>query len=209
MEGLLLGIGFIGLILALLTPNTKLGAALTLASFAGYFTLVGVNAWLPIILFVLGLLLLIMEVFIPDFGLIGILGVLLIVGGLYMTIGDLGQTIRDLSLAVLINAVLVFYLLKRGYTFNNLERLVLKTDLNQNDVPREDRMSEKPRFKTGMEGIATTTLRPSGKAEFGEEAKHEMDVLSAGGHIEKGARIVIDQIQGTKIVVRRVDIDGR
>lgn len=206
MEGILLGVGFIGLVLALLTPRSKLGAALTLVSFAGYFTIIGLNEWFPILLFVLGLLLLIMEVFIPDFGIVGIMGLLLLVGGLYMTIGDLGQTIRDLSLAVLVTAALIFYLFKKGYSFSNWNRLVLHTNLSRNEesVSGAPKPTQ-PELETGMEGVAATTLRPSGKAEFGTDQKFELDVLSSSGHIDKGTPVVIEKIQGTKIVVRRVE----
>ncbi|WP_028273972.1 NfeD family protein [Atopococcus tabaci] len=206
MEGLILGAGFVGLILALLTPQSKLGATVTLLSFAGYFTFVGLNEWFPILLFVLGLLLVVFEIFIPDFGILGILGFLLLIGGLYMTLGDIGQAIRDLSLAVLVAAALVFYLFKRGYSFHNWNRLVLNTNLGrkENTATKVTKLSQ-PVFEVGMEGVAVTPLRPSGKAVFGKEEKYELDVLTVGGHVEKGTPVVIEKIQGTKIVVRRVE----
>lgn len=206
MEGLILGAGFVGLILALLTPQSKLGATVTLLSFAGYFTLVGLNEWFPILLFVLGLLLVVFEIFIPDFGILGIFGFLLLIGGLYMTLGDIGQAIRDLSLAVLVAAALVFYLFKQGYSFYNWNRLVLNTNLGrkENSSSQDTKLSQ-PVFEVGMEGVAVTPLRPSGKALFGKEEKNELDVLSASGHVEKGTPVVIEKVQGTKIVVRRVE----
>src|SRR5690625_7685921 len=107
MEGLLLGIGFIGLVIALLTHQSKLGSAITLVSFASYFVIVGATNWFPILLFTFGIGLIIFEVFIPDFGIAGVLGILLVGGGLYLTHGDWTIMLRDLTLAILLSGLLV------------------------------------------------------------------------------------------------------
>ncbi|WP_027107981.1 hydrolase [Lacticigenium naphthae] len=198
MEGLLLGIGFIGLVLALLTPRSKIGAAITLISFSAYFFLIGMNQWFPIALFVLGLVLLIIEVFIPDFGLVGISGILLIVGGIYLTIGDVGQTIRDLSLAILVTASLVYYLIKKGYSFENLNQIILQTNLEA-----KEEKAPHPILESGTKAIASTDLRPSGKAIVKNGHEMELDVLSISGHIAKGEEIIIEKVSGSKITVRR------
>ena len=79
MEILLLTVGFIGLVIAALTPQSTLGGLLALASFGGYFYLNSLENWVPIVIFILGICLLIFEVFVPDFGVAGIIGFLLIV----------------------------------------------------------------------------------------------------------------------------------
>lgn len=110
-----------------LTPRKTIGATISVLSFTGYFYLVGVNSWIPVALFTVGLLLIVLEVFIPDFGLVGISGILSIVLGLYWTLGDLTQTIQDLSIAIVITAAMVVYLIRRGYSLTNVNKLVLQS----------------------------------------------------------------------------------
>ena len=200
METLLLIIGFIGVIVFVLTPWTKMGFFTALGSLSGYFYLAGLYSWTPVILFVIGLVLIVMEVFIPDFGLLGILGLVSVALGLYYTTGDFGLMVRDLSLALVISALLIIILVRKGYSFSNLNRLVLQTSSRENKGQTE--AEEKIPLKVGALGEAVTPLRPSGKASFGSHSQ-SMDVLSSEGHIASGTKIVISEIYGTKIVVRK------
>lgn len=200
METLLLIIGFIGVIVFVLTPWTKMGFFTALASLSGYFYLAGLYSWTPVILFVIGLVLIVMEVFIPDFGLLGILGLVSVALGLYYTTGDFGLMVRDLSLALVVSALLIIILVRKGYSFSNLNRLVLQTSSRENKGQTE--AEEKVPLKVGALGEAVTPLRPSGKASFGGHSQ-SMDVLSSEGHIASGTKIVISEIYGTKIVVRK------
>lgn len=200
METLLLTIGFIGVIVFVLTPWTKSGFFTAIASLGGYFYLAGLYSWTPVILFVIGLVLIVMEVFIPDFGLIGILGLISVALGLYYTTGDFGIMIRDLSLALVVSAILIIVLVRKGYSFSNLNRLVLQT--SSREIKEKAQTEEKSPLQVGTLGEAVTPLRPSGKAFFGEHSQ-SLDVLSSQGHIASGTKIVISEIYGTKIVVRK------
>lgn len=199
METLLLIIGFIGVIVFVLTPWTKMGFFTAIVSLGGYFYLAGLYSWTPVILFVIGLVLIVMEVFIPDFGLIGLLGLFSVALGLYYTTGDFGLMMRDLSLALVVSALLIVILVRKGYSFSNLNRLVLET--SSRDIQTPSASEEKLDLQVGTLGEAVTPLRPTGKASFGEY-KQTMDVLSAQGHIASGTKVVVSEIYGTKIIVR-------
>ena len=127
METLLLTISFIGVVFLLLTPWTKTSAIIAIASLIGYFNVVGVDGWTPILLISIGFILIIAEVFIPDFGLLGILGVLSVAWGLYMTTGDFGIMIRDLTIAIISSVIILILLLRNGYSISHLNRFVLNT----------------------------------------------------------------------------------
>ncbi|HPI99846.1 MAG TPA: hydrolase [Enterococcus sp.] len=200
MEGLLLAIGFLGIVCALLTRWTKTGTLVTLVSFYFYFDVVGIENWVPLILFTLGLLLIVLEILIPGFGFVGLLGTALVIGGLYYTIGDIFQTIRDLSMSVVISTAVIIYLVRRGYSLTGINKLVLNTNLQtQNEEKAED---NKIVLQPGLVGVAQTPLRPSGKATFGGADSPIYDVLSTEGLISISSPIVIEKIQGTKILVR-------
>lgn len=201
MEGILLGLGFIGVTLAILTPFIKSGMGLTLVSLAVYFWFIGIETWLPVILFTAGLLLIVFEIFVPEFGLAGIVGIILLISGLYLTIGDIGQTVRDLSLSVVITSGVVFYLIKNGYSLTNVNKLILQTNVAERSADNESD-ADKQAITEGLEGEAQTPLRPSGKVTF-QDDPHSFDVLSVDGHISKGTKVIVEKIKGTKITVRK------
>lgn len=201
MEGLLLGLGFIGVALAILTPFVKSGTGLTLISLAFYFRFAGLETWLPVILFTAGLLLIVFEIFIPEFGVAGVIGMILLIAGLYLTIGDIGQTVRDLSLSVVITSGVVFYLVKNGYSLANVNKLILQTNLPGSSSTEQEK-KEKPVINEGVNGTTLTPLRPSGKVVFGDDPT-VYDVLSIDGHISKDTEIIVDRVKGTKITVRK------
>ena len=51
-----------------------------------------------------------------------------------------------------------------------------------------------------QEGEAFTTLRPAGKARFGEQV---FDVQSQGDFIDPGQKVVVTEVSGHRVVVRR------
>lgn len=201
MEGLLLAVGFIGVAVAILTPLSKIGLGMTLISFILYFSFIGVHTWLPVFLFTIGLLLIVFEIFIPEFGIAGAIGTILLIVGLYLTLGDIGTTIRDLSMSIVITAGVVFYLVRNGYSLANVNKLILNTNL-QVSQKTESAKKTTP-IKPGLEGIAQTPLRPSGKVSFGTTDDTFVDVLSTDGHISKDTEIVVEKVLGTKVLVRK------
>ncbi len=200
METLLLTIGFIGIIFLVLTPWHKTGTIVAIGSLVGYFYYAGVDSWTPILLFIVGLVLIALEVFIPGFGLLGILGVVSVALGLYFTTNDFGLMIRDLTIALITSTILIVILIRSGYSISNLDKIVLKANSQQSMEIEET--EKKPQLSIGMVGEAVTPLRPSGKAIFEKDAG-SYDVLSAEGHVTRGEKVVIQEILGTKIVVRK------
>lgn len=201
MEGLLLAIGFIGVAIAILTPLSKTGFSVTMLSFIAYFSVIGIDTWLPLVLFTAGLLLIIFEIFVPEFGVAGILGALFLISGLYLTLGDIVMTIRDLSMAIVITSGVVFYLVRTGYSLTNVNKLILNTNLkgNQKTTTKKSTVQVEP----GLEGVTQTPLRPSGKVSFGTTDGILVDVLSDEGYISKDVTVVIDKVLGTKVIVRK------
>ena len=52
----------------------------------------------------------------------------------------------------------------------------------------------------GRHGVTETMLRPAGKASIGGK---RIDVVTDGGFLEAGERIVVAEVDGPRIVVRR------
>ena len=53
----------------------------------------------------------------------------------------------------------------------------------------------------GQTGEALTTLRPSGRAQFGERV---VDVVSEGSYIERGEQVEVLKVAGNRVVVHLV-----
>jgi len=195
---LLLSAGFVGLVIVGLTIHYLLGGLLAVGSFAAYFFLNGNGEWFPIVIFVLGIFLLLFEVFIPDFGIAGILGGVLLFGGIYLNYGDAGQSLLELSIAGIISVVLAIILLKKGYSFGNFKKLILEENLTK--ISGYSSTKDYTDY-LGKKGITTTILRPTGKVAFDGK---EIEVLSSGEQIEPEVFVEVIKVEGSKIIVRRV-----
>jgi membrane-bound serine protease (ClpP class) len=192
------GFGFAGTISAV-------GAVLF---FAPLYLLGLAESW-EIILFVIGVLLLIAEIFlIPGFGFLGVAGIVMIVFSLGAAlVGNVGLDFPDLELLTraiwtlaitLVLTILLISSLARYLPDNRwFNHLVLSasTDVASGYVTfaeHDDLM--------GSTGTALSTLRPAGTVLIDGK---RYDVVSDGDFIEKGATVKVSEVVGGKIVVSR------
>jgi membrane-bound ClpP family serine protease len=216
---LLIMIGITCLFLELKVPGVGLPGVIAALCFVLYFWS---NAqwfghqvtWLAILLFVLGLVLMGIEIFVlPGFGVCGISGIILVIGSLALVaVGHWPQTGQEwvgLSKKVgplglgLMGAVVLFALVAR-YLPNipYASRLLLKprTETDDLDEAGEAVMSAYAAL-LGAIGVATTPLRPAGKVQFGEQF---VDVVAEGSYILPGTRVQVIEIEGNRVVVKQV-----
>lgn len=154
---------------------------------------------LPIVICaVIGIILLIVEVFMPGFGLPGIAGLLLLGVSIVMTwmshgaYAGLGAT-----LVVLAIGGIVLSLSLKSATSGRISRsaLILK-DTTQ--TPREEPKLER---LISVEGVSQTVLRPAGIALVDGQ---RINVVTRGEFIGKDEQVVIEEIEGARVIVRRV-----
>lgn len=154
---------------------------------------------LPIVICaVIGIILLIVEVFMPGFGLPGIAGLLLLGVSIVMTwmshgaYAGLGAT-----LVVLAIGGIVLSLSLKSATSGRISRsaLILK-DTTQ--TPREEPKLER---LIGVKGVSQTVLRPAGIALVDGQ---RINVVTRGEFIGKDEQVVIEEIEGARVIVRRV-----
>jgi len=191
------GVGFAGLM-------AGLGAAM----FFGPHYLIGlVESW-EMIVFVIGVGLLVLEIFvIPGFGFAGVGGLILVVFSLGASlIGNVGFSfpgpeafrgaLSTLAVTMVLFVVLLFSLgryLPRSERFN---QLVLVPDLSSSTgFTSADTHDE----LIGRKGVALTPLRPAGIADIDGE---RVDVVTSGEFIDKGASILVRSARGSRVVVR-------
>ena len=171
----------------------------------------GLAANWEILLFFIGIVLLILEIFlIPGFGVFGILGIVCIVVGLAMSLilndfFDLSvsgsEKITQAFLLVLISLIVsigasVFFggsLLK--------SKAFKKISLNDEQTSQSGYQIHKPQLSLiGKNGKSITDLRPSGKVEINGE---RFEALSIDGFIENGTEVVVTKIENYNLSVKR------
>ncbi|MBO2516360.1 MAG: hypothetical protein CW338_03670 [Clostridiales bacterium] len=143
-----------------------------------------------------GVSLVVLEVFLPGFGLPGISGCILLTASIVLSFIYHGSTVGLIVLfaALALCAVsLTFSLRSASKGKLSKSALILKNE-EESAADENDNSA-----LLGKEGTALTVLRPAGMAEF-EGVK--TNVVSDGEYIEKGARVVISQIEGARIVVK-------
>ncbi len=167
------------------------------------------------VIFAIGLILIILEIFvIPGFGIAGIGGLILALSGLVLSMVDniifefefhateaIAAVLKSLlivSVSMFLSIVLSIYLSKKMLTSKAFSWIVLNSTQNKNEgfVAVESKQKE----LIGKIGLASTTLRPSGRVEIENET---YDAISEIGYIEKGEKVkVIDYRSGQVYVMR-------
>ena len=152
---------------------------------------------IPIVLVVIGLGLIVAEVYlVPGFNVVGIMGFLLLVfavGYSYSEGGFLGGTLALISTGGVTGGV--FYLLWRSGAW---ERFVLATNLKADDSLVQRESEDRARY-LGKVGTAATPLRPTGIAEIEGE---RIEVVTEGDFIAAGSRIRVVAMDRRRYFVR-------
>lgn len=194
MDMLILLLGFSGILTILFTRHTIFGSVLTVAMFIGYFFLYGSGQWIYLIILFLGLIMLALELVIPSFGAIGIVGMSMMGLGLYMSSEQPVNTLMNFGVASLLSLTVSIILLKSGHQFYLTKGLVLKKQL----IHEKDDMY---RQYLDHVGITITSLRPVGRVKFDND--DIVEVVTSGEMIDEGERVVVYKTEGNKLIVRR------
>ncbi|MDR2553739.1 MAG: nodulation protein NfeD [Treponema sp.] len=222
VQGILILIGLIMIFLEIQSPGFGIPGTAAIVCFVlvfGASFLLGRVGSLEIILFMLGLGLLAVEIFlVPGFGFIGISGIVLIAFSLILSMQDfiiprfewewglMGRNAIVVSVGLLaaITGIAVIALL--GPKTKMFDRLMLKTRIEKTASEgagwQEDGGLESDyRDLAGKTGRAVTVLRPAGKAEIENEI---FQVETAGVFVDAGREIKVVKVQGNTIIVRSV-----
>ncbi len=198
---ILLSIGSLGLVAELYSPGFGLpgltGLTSLLLFFYGHYV-AGLAGMEAIVFFVLGIAFIVAELFVPG-GILGVLGFASIVASLYIASGNVMNMTISLLIAFVIAIVASILLVK---VFGKRMKLFNKFILRDSTNTKSGYVSNKSRNDLiGKEGTALTILRPSGTALIIDE---RVDVVSEGTYIEKGQKIKVVKVEGSRIVVREI-----
>ncbi len=201
-----------GIYFELQSPGIGFPTAIAITAALLYFTplyLTGYAQNWEVLLFVLGLILIVFELFvIPGFGVTGILGILFVLISLILALvgnirfnfegipgREMFQAFMTVTGGVGMGIILIIYLTSRIGQKGFLKNVALHA--NQEgyiSVPME------PVTLVGKIGFAATVLRPSGKVVVDGEY---YDAISQRGMIEKGEEVIVTRYENFQLHVTR------
>ncbi|PLR68449.1 hypothetical protein CYJ36_08735 [Bacillus sp. UMB0893] len=198
---ILLSIGSLGLIVELYTPGFGLPGFMGLTSlflfFYGHY-IAGLAGLETVILFIVGLILVFAEIFVPG-GIIGFIGFGAILLSFFIATDDIGYMAFSLVVAFLvaISAAIIFVKVF-GKRMNIFKKLILRDSANT----ESGYVSNRNRLELiGKTGIALTSMRPSGTALIDDE---RIDAVTEGTYIKKDQKVKIVKVEGSRVVVREI-----
>jgi membrane-bound ClpP family serine protease len=220
MSIILVLVGVTCLILELKMPGVGVPGVIAALCFVLFFwshsQLAGQITMLAVLLFLLGLILLALEVFVlPGFGVAGISGIILVLISLALVtlekkpettqewlslLTTIGTFALTLFAAVCIAIAVAWYLPSVPY----VNRIILKPEAERAEEagePLPDLVKPEIAALLGAIGLAVTPLRPAGKVQFGDEY---VDVVAESGYVVPGTRVQVIEIEGNRIVVKEV-----
>ena len=202
VSGLLLTIGFLGLLIEMQTLHLVAGVigVLALALFFGGHLIAGASNTLILVLFALGVLAILFELHIlPGHGLSGLIGGLLILVSLVLAFGYKYWVTGILTVSLaLLASILLFVLLLRWLPESALGRRLAFAGAQS---VQEGYVSARPlSHLVGKEGTAESHLRPAGVATI-DGARYQ--VQSTGEFIPPQTRIRVQRVEGATIFVTR------
>lgn len=213
---ILLFVGFSCLSAEANAPGLGVPGFLAMLCFGLWFWisfLAGTAEWLELIVFGLGIVCIGLELFVvPGLGIFGVggfaltlLGVVLmsqtfvvprnayqlqvLTRGVWVALGGAGGLVGGF---VAIRLMLPHVPVLRG----------LVMEPNDEDAISESEKLGDYSHLLGQQGIATTPLRPSGKARFGDSI---VQVISDGTQVASGAQVQVIEVHATKVVVEAVE----
>lgn len=215
---LLLG-GILGAYLEFKIPGVTWPGVISAICFALFFLghyLAGLAGWEVVALFILGMVLVLIEIlfFAHSTIVFGVVGVFLMLASLLWTMIDrypgqnffptgkmLAMPLLNMFIAI-VGSFIIIALLARYLPRTSIYRRFALMDSN----PPGPSLAGVPRqFVTalaltpGMQGISVTVLRPSGKARF---ADHVVDVVTEGEFIAPKTPVTVTQTDGMRVVVK-------
>ncbi len=212
ISGLLIMMGMVGLFTEVKSPGWGIPGTLGVVSLALLFGanyILELASFIEIILFVAGVALLLVEIFVaPGFGVFGILGIVFMIAGLFLGLladlplvdwDDVSFVIIQLAGSFVATILLLYFLTKTLPKSGIWNKLILANNLEA----KSGYTTSESNFEhlVGLSGEALTDLRPAGTAIL-ENKRY--DVVTAGEFILKGAMLKVLEVEGSKVVVEEL-----
>nr|WP_232353896.1 nodulation protein NfeD [[Bacillus] enclensis] len=196
---ILLSLASLGLVVELYSPGFGVAGSIGLVSLLLFFyghLVAGLAGYETIILFVIGIILIIAEFFLPG-GIAGGLGAAAVIGSIMLAGGNIMQMGISILIALLIAVIAMIIFVKVfGKKMKLFNKIILKDSTNTESgyVSNANRLE-----LIGKTGLTKTPLRPSGTIIIEDE---RIDAVTEGGYIAVNQQVKVVKVEGSRIVVR-------
>ncbi|WP_307255953.1 NfeD family protein [Oikeobacillus pervagus] len=199
---ILLSIASLGLIVELYSPGFGIAGSMGLLSLVLFFyghLVAGLAGYESILLFILGIILIVVEFFVPG-GIVGILGAVSIISSIVIA----GESVKWMGISLLIafgiaSLAMIIMVKVLGKRMKFFKKIIL-TDSTTTEKGYVSNINRGDLL--GKIAVTITPLRPSGTVLANDE---RIDAVSEGGYIEKDRQVKIIKVVGSRIVVREID----
>jgi membrane-bound serine protease (ClpP class) len=198
---MLLTIGLLGLVLELFSPGFGVFGFTSVSAMLLFFyghLVAGLTGYETLILFIIGIALIFLELFISG-GIAGILGFVAVIASFFLAADNPVHMGIALLLAIVISILIASLLIKVfGKKMSLFKKLILTDSTNKEN----GYIANKSRLElVGLVGYTETVLRPSGTIVIEDE---RLDAVSEGGYISEGAKVRVMRAEGARIIVREI-----
>ena len=217
IQSMLIMVIVLGIFYELKTPGVGFPLAAALIAATLYFAplyIEGLAQYWEILIFIVGLILLGIEIFvIPGFGIIGLLGIILISGSLILAlVNNVVFSFEDVEIPDLSRSILVVVAglaTGIGVIIFILHRIGSKGFMNNMALNKEEKTEDgyiavymHPETMIGKTGISSTPLRPSGKIVIDDDY---FDAVSQYGYIDSGKAVEVVRFENAQLYVIQKD----
>ncbi|MDA3787774.1 MAG: serine protease [Desulfobacula sp.] len=152
---------------------------------------------LPVCLQIIGILVVIAEIFIPSLGLLAVIALSIFFYSLYLVFTTISTTAGMVFTGL--DIVLIPVLIGFGMKILAKSSLSLKRELSKQDgvVSQEQGLEA----YINMKGKSVTNLRPAGIAEINSQ---RLDVVTDGEYIEVDTPIIVTGVAGNRVIVEKI-----
>ncbi|MEN8211863.1 MAG: NfeD family protein [Thermodesulfobacteriota bacterium] len=152
---------------------------------------------LPVLLQIIGILVIITEIFIPSLGVLTVIAFAVLSYSLYIVFTSISTTAGVVFTGL--DIILVPVIIVLGIKILAKSPLALKRELSkQNGVVSQ---KEKLEAYINMKGKAVTDLRPAGMAQINSQ---RVDVVTDGEYIEVDTPVIVTGVAGNRIIVEAI-----
>lgn len=216
ISGVLLLVIFGGIYFEFKAPGTFLPIGVSIIAAVLYFAplyVEGLAANWEIIVFIAGLVLIFLEIFvIPGFGITGITGIVLTIGALTLALvrninfdftfvpaGSVAVSFLMVTVAMALPLILLLAFGQQIFSSTLFQKMSVATEMKTSEgFSIKDNTME---ALIGSTGVAVTDLRPAGKVEINGE---RYDVVADSGFITKALTVKVIGLRSNYLVVEKV-----
>ena len=216
VQSALIMIIFLGIFHELKTPGIGIAGIAALIASILYFSplfMEGLAEYWEIILFIVGLALIIVEIFaFPGFGIIGLIGIVVMLAGLiFSLVNNVNFSFEEVSIPDFRKSI---YTVISGIVLSVIVIIISISRFGKKGMLRRASLTKEEKIEDGYivvnpnlfnlinkEGISQTILRPSGKIIIDNEY---YDAVSLYGYIEQSSKIKVVKFENSQLYVVKI-----